>query len=305
MPDHGTQDRQSAYRNEGEPPALWSRRGQSVDRAYGRYFFRRCAAHARSDIGRTHLSRTDSESARARHAAGQSYSRHCERRRRVVRPRENRYLGRGTCEPMAARKSYHAICRHLASAEGNPARNFLSQDRHDSQQPARPRAKGKRKRKTQRRRQVRHPAIHHSLLRFADDLQHSFQEQRGPVLDEVTPLRNPNRFGVGKLANAVRAKFATEAGTFHSAERQAWIGGDHCVDEHHSALELRREQFLFRRIICPGAGSETECAVVCGLDCIGAVAHTKNGRDWTENFLAISGRFLRYIGKYGRLVKKS
>jgi hypothetical protein len=50
--------------------------------------------------------------------------------------------------------------------------------------------------------------------------------------------RNPDRFRVHELANSDRAEFATETGAFDAAKRQARIGSDHSVDEHHSGLEF-------------------------------------------------------------------
>src|SRR5438876_251736 len=58
-------------------------------------------------------------------------------------------------------------------------------------------------------------------------------------------LRDPDRLDVGELADSLRAKFATEAGTFHAAKWKSRIGSDHAVDENDPGIELGGEKFLF------------------------------------------------------------
>src|SRR5438093_2156522 len=90
----------------------------------------------------------------------------------------------------------------------------------------------------------------------------------------------------------------------HAAERQTWIGCDHRVDENHSSLQFRREQFLLGWIVRPRARAEPEYGVVCHLDRFGCIAHPENRRDGTENFFAVSRRFRWYVDKNRWLVKK-
>jgi iron complex outermembrane receptor protein len=49
---------------------------------------------------------------------------------------------------------------------------------------------------------------------------------------------NPDRFCVREFAHAGGAQFAAETGAFYAAEWQTRIGGDHRVDENHSAVQL-------------------------------------------------------------------
>jgi len=55
---------------------------------------------------------------------------------------------------------------------------------------------------------------------------------------------NPDRFCVCEFADACSAQFATKTGAFYAAEWQTRIGGDHRVDENHSAVQLRCEKFF-------------------------------------------------------------
>ena len=84
-------------------------------------------------------------------------------------------------------------------------------------------------------------------------------------------------------------------GTFHTSEWQTRIGSDHRIDENHSRFQVRREEFLFLGIIRPRAGCETERTVVCHLDRLGCIAYAKNRGDRTEDFLAVSWRFLGHM----------
>jgi len=77
---------------------------------------------------------------------------------------------------------------------------------------------------------------------------------------------NPDRFRVREFANACGTQFAAETGTFYAAEWQTRIGGDHRVDENHSAVQLRCEKFLLLAIFGPCARTQAECGVVCELD---------------------------------------
>src|SRR6266542_4235764 len=119
------------------------------------------------------------------------------------------------------------------------------------------------------------------------------------------PLRNPDRFRVCEFANAGSAKLAAKAGTFYAAERQTRIGCDHRIDENHSSLQFRSEEFLLGWVVGPRARREPESGVVCGLDRFVCVAHAENRCDRTENFFAVSRRFFRYIDENSWLVKKS
>src|SRR6266536_2413215 len=119
------------------------------------------------------------------------------------------------------------------------------------------------------------------------------------------PLRNPNRFRVCEFANSHSAKLAAKAGTFHATERQTRIGCDHRIDENHSSLQFRSEEFLLGGVVCPRARREAECGIVCGLDSFVCVAHAENRCDRTENLLAIGRRFFRYIDENSWLVKES
>src|SRR5437762_13070013 len=76
--------------------------------------------------------------------------------------------------------------------------------------------------------------------------------------------RNPNCFCIRELTNAKRPQFTSEAGSFDSPERQARIGGDHIVDEHHAALKLRGKQFLLFLLACPNAGPQSVNAIEIG-----------------------------------------
>src|SRR5216117_2691887 len=79
----------------------------------------------------------------------------------------------------------------------------------------------------------------------------------------VLPLRNPNRFDVGEFSNPFGAKFAAVTGSFDPAERHTRIGRDHRIYEHHSAFQFVRKEFLLGRLVCPNAGAEPKCGIVC------------------------------------------
>ena len=118
-------------------------------------------------------------------------------------------------------------------------------------------------------------------------------------------LGNPNRLRVRELANSGRAEFASEAGTFHTAERQTRIGGDHRIDENHSGLQVGYEELLLLGIIRPRAGSEAERTVVCHLDRLRCIAYPENRCNGAEDLFAINGRFFWHIDQYRWLIEKS
>src|SRR5260221_17785 len=53
---------------------------------------------------------------------------------------------------------------------------------------------------------------------------------------------------------------------FDAPEGDAWVGGDHLVDEHHAGLKLVDEPFAFAFVGGPGAGAEAETAIVVEAD---------------------------------------
>src|SRR5919198_325888 len=118
-------------------------------------------------------------------------------------------------------------------------------------------------------------------------------------------LRNPNCLRIGELANSGGAEFASKTGTFHTAEWQTRIGGDHRVDENHSSFQIRREELLFLGIIRPRAGGKTKRTVVCHFDRLICVGYPENGCDRSKNFFAISGRFPWHIDEHSWLIEKS
>src|SRR5213592_1444677 len=79
-------------------------------------------------------------------------------------------------------------------------------------------------------------------------------------------LRNANRFDVSELLNPFGAKFAAVTGSFDPAERHTRIGRDHRIYEHHSAFQFVRKEFLLGRLVCPNAGAEPKCGIVCNRD---------------------------------------
>ncbi len=83
---------------------------------------------------------------------------------------------------------------------------------------------------------------------------------------------------------------------FDAPEGDAWVGGDHLVDEHHAGLKLVDEAFAFAFVGGPGAGAEAETAIVGEADGFVDVFHAKQHRDWSEKFLAVGGRFFWDIG---------
>jgi hypothetical protein len=58
-------------------------------------------------------------------------------------------------------------------------------------------------------------------------------------------LRKSNRLRVCELANPGGTEFASKTGTLHDRRRQTRIGAYHSVDENHSSLKARGEEFLF------------------------------------------------------------
>ena len=116
---------------------------------------------------------------------------------------------------------------------------------------------------------------------------------------------NPDRFRVREFANARGAEFASETGTFHTAEWQTRIGGDHRVDENHSAVQLRYEKFLLLAIFGPCARTQAESGVVRELDGRVGIAHAENSCDWAEDFFAVRWRLFRHINENRGLVEKS
>src|SRR2546428_9019948 len=62
---------------------------------------------------------------------------------------------------------------------------------------------------------------------------------------------DPDRLDVDELADPEDRELAAEAGLLHAAERQAWIGGDHAVDEHAAGLDPPRQLLAERRIARP------------------------------------------------------
>src|SRR5260370_5934789 len=69
-------------------------------------------------------------------------------------------------------------------------------------------------------------------------------------------------FDIHKLADAVGREFAAVARLLDSAEGNAGIRSDHFVDEYHARLEFVNEAFTFAVVLGPGAGAESETAVI-------------------------------------------
>src|ERR1043166_8476394 len=101
----------------------------------------------------------------------------------------------------------------------------------------------------------------------------------------VISSRNPDCFRVCKFADSGGAKLAAETGALYTAKWQTRIGRDHGVDENHSGVQVRGEEFLFFRIVRPRAGTETECGVVRELDRVVGVAYPENSCYRAEDFL--------------------
>src|SRR5580700_2294904 len=101
---------------------------------------------------------------------------------------------------------------------------------------------------------------------------------------------------IHELADAVGRKLASMPGVFDPAERDAGIGGDHLVDEHHTAFEFVDEPFALVLVGGPGAGAEPEAAVVGQVDGFVDIFDAEEHRDRAEKFFAVGGRFFRDIG---------
>src|SRR4029450_11675467 len=116
---------------------------------------------------------------------------------------------------------------------------------------------------------------------------------------------NPNRFRVREFADAGGAELAAEAGTLDAAKRQSWIGGDHRVDENHSAVQLRCEKFLLLAIFGPCARTKSEGCVVRELDGRVGIAHAENSCTRAEDFFAVRRRLFGHIHENRWLVEES
>src|SRR6266496_238788 len=117
--------------------------------------------------------------------------------------------------------------------------------------------------------------------------------------------RNPDRFRVREFADACGTQLATKTGAFYAAEWQTRIGGDHRVDENHSAVQLRCEKFLLLAIFGPCARTQAECGVVCELEGRVGIAHAENSGNRAEDFFAVRRRLFRHIDENRGLVEKS
>src|ERR1700722_9112759 len=88
-----------------------------------------------------------------------------------------------------------------------------------------------------------------------------------PIKPRFAMLIDPDRLDVGEFADAVSAaEFATVAGPLYAPERQAGVGGDHLVDEDHSALDFVGESVLLSGIVGPCACAEAEATVIGQCD---------------------------------------
>src|SRR6266513_1614705 len=101
---------------------------------------------------------------------------------------------------------------------------------------------------------------------------------------------NPDRFCACEFTNACGAQFATKTGAFYAAEWQTRIGGNHRVDENHSAVQLRRKKFLLLAIFGPCARTQAECGVVRELEGRVGIADAENSCNRAEDFFAVRGR---------------
>src|SRR5581483_12144110 len=100
---------------------------------------------------------------------------------------------------------------------------------------------------------------------------------------------------MGELAKAERPELAAMSGPLHAAERHTRVGSNHLVDEHHSSFDFVGEPLLLGRIVGPGAGAQTEAAVVGDSNRFVDILDAKYRRDGTEQLLAIGGRFFRNV----------
>src|SRR6266576_5572998 len=116
---------------------------------------------------------------------------------------------------------------------------------------------------------------------------------------------NPDRFCVCEFANACGAQLATKTGAFYAAEWQTRIGGDHRVDENHSAVQLRYENFLLLAIFGPCARTQAEGGVVRYLEGRVGIAHAEKSCNRAEDFFAVRWRLFWHIDENRGLVEKS
>src|ERR1700686_2713380 len=115
-------------------------------------------------------------------------------------------------------------------------------------------------------------------------------------------LGHPHRFRVHKLANAEGSQLPPVARLLHAAKRNARIGSDHLVDEHHPSLQFVDEALALFFVIGPCARAQAKAHVVGNADCLILILHPEDGRYWPKEFFAIRRRLLWNVGQDRRLI---
>src|SRR5580698_3037341 len=111
-------------------------------------------------------------------------------------------------------------------------------------------------------------------------------------------LLHHNRLHVDELANAVYAQLAAVTRILYAAERQAWIGSHHTVDEYHSGLDLVHELLLLGFVIGPGAGAQPEVGIVGQPDRVIDSLGAQQYGNWAEHLFGVGRRALLDIGQH-------
>src|SRR5229473_1521162 len=100
-------------------------------------------------------------------------------------------------------------------------------------------------------------------------------------------LLQPHGLYVYELPDSIRCEFSTVPRMLHTAERHSRVGDDHLVQENHSCLEFVDETLGFPGIMGPGAGSQSEAAVIGDLYGLVHSLYAENRRDRSKKFFAI------------------
>src|SRR5262245_49853391 len=98
-------------------------------------------------------------------------------------------------------------------------------------------------------------------------------------------LRDPDRFRVDELTDALNRKLPAEAGAFDSSEGEARVALDHSVDEDAARLDLVDQPALLRRVGGPNGGTQAEWGCVGESDRFVEITEAKETCDRTENLL--------------------
>src|SRR5438876_4734196 len=114
---------------------------------------------------------------------------------------------------------------------------------------------------------------------------------------------DPDGLDVHELADPEARELAAVAAPLDAAERQAWVRGDHPVDEHGARFDPSREGPAALHVAGPQGRAEAIWRAIRDADGLVGVTHRHERRHRPEGLLREHGHVLGHVGEERGLVE--